>query len=258
MRELLWSRACARGCCSAPRAIPRRRCWRRRCAPPARKSSRCRCGASRAAERAGQDFWALIRDLGVRVLPNTAGCRSVKEAVTTAHMAREVFGTPWIKLEVIGEDDTLQPDVFGLVEAARILCSGRFRGVPLHDRRPRRRRAAAGGGLPGADAVGRADRLRARPEQSVWLEGAARALSRGSADHRCRHRPAVARGAGDGARLRRGADQHRGRAGARSGGDGGRSSPGGRGRHARAHRRPDGGARHGAPSTPVSGQAFRA
>src|SRR4051812_39961179 len=61
------------------------------------------------SERAGQSFWAIIRELGVRVLPNTAGCRSVKEAVTTAHMAREVFGTKWIKLEVIGEDDTLQP-----------------------------------------------------------------------------------------------------------------------------------------------------
>ena len=53
-------------------------------------------------DRAGQDFWNLIRDLGVHILPNTAGCHSVKEAVTTAHMAREVFDTPWIKLEVIG------------------------------------------------------------------------------------------------------------------------------------------------------------
>ena len=43
-------------------------------------------------ERSGQGFWSLIRELGVRVLPNTAGCHSVKEAVTTAHMAREVFG----------------------------------------------------------------------------------------------------------------------------------------------------------------------
>lgn len=71
--------------------------------------------------RAGQAFWSFIGELGVRVLPNTAGCHSVKEAVTTAHMARELFGTTWIKLEVIGEADTLQPDVFGLVEAARIL-----------------------------------------------------------------------------------------------------------------------------------------
>jgi thiazole synthase len=83
-----------------------------------------------AGERAGQAFWTLIRELGVRVLPNTAGCHSVKEAVTTAHMAREVFGTPWIKLEVIGEDDTLQPDVFGLVEAARALCAEGFEVFP--------------------------------------------------------------------------------------------------------------------------------
>jgi thiazole synthase len=83
-----------------------------------------------SGERAGQGFWSLIRELGVRVLPNTAGCHSVKEAVTTAHMAREVFGTPWIKLEVIGEDDTLQPDVFGLVEAARILTGEGFQVFP--------------------------------------------------------------------------------------------------------------------------------
>jgi thiazole synthase len=80
--------------------------------------------------REGQDFWSLIRELGVRVLPNTAGCHSVKEAVTTAEMAREIFGTNWIKLEVIGEADTLQPDVFGLVEAARALCDDGFAVFP--------------------------------------------------------------------------------------------------------------------------------
>lgn len=83
-----------------------------------------------AGERAGQGFWSLIRELGVRVLPNTAGCHSVKEAVATAQMAREVFGTSWIKLEVIGEDDTLQPDVFGLTEAARLLCAEGFEVFP--------------------------------------------------------------------------------------------------------------------------------
>ena len=82
------------------------------------------------AERAGEAFWSLIRDLGVRVMPNTAGCRTAKEAVTTAQMAREVFGTPWVKLEVIGEDDTLQPDVFGLVEAAGILVREGFQVFP--------------------------------------------------------------------------------------------------------------------------------
>ena len=83
-----------------------------------------------ASERAGEGFWSLIRGLGIRVLPNTAGCRSVKEAVTTAHMAREVFGTTWIKLEVTDESDILQPDVFGLVEAAGILSAEGFRVFP--------------------------------------------------------------------------------------------------------------------------------
>ncbi len=64
------------------------------------------------------------------MLPNTAGCRTAKEAVTTAQMAREVFATSWIKLEVIGEDDTLQPDVFGLVEAAGILARDGFQVFP--------------------------------------------------------------------------------------------------------------------------------
>lgn len=83
-----------------------------------------------STDKSGQAFWSLIKSANVRVLPNTAGCRGVKEAVNTAHMARELFGTPWIKLEVIGEDDTLQPDVFGLVEAARILADDGFHVFP--------------------------------------------------------------------------------------------------------------------------------
>jgi thiazole synthase len=81
-------------------------------------------------DRAGQDFWQLIKDLDVAVLPNTAGCHSVREAVTTAQMARELFDTPWIKLEVIGHADTLQPDPFGLVEAAKILTDDGFQVFP--------------------------------------------------------------------------------------------------------------------------------
>ncbi len=79
---------------------------------------------------AGQTFWQMIRELGVLILPNTAGCHTVKEAVTTAHMAREVFDTKWIKLELIGHTDSLQPDVFQLVEAARILTEDGFEVFP--------------------------------------------------------------------------------------------------------------------------------
>lgn len=82
------------------------------------------------ADGSGAGFWNTLHDLGCHILPNTAGCHSVQEAVTTAHMARELFGTDWIKLEVIGHADTLQPDVFGLVEAARILCSEGFKVFP--------------------------------------------------------------------------------------------------------------------------------
>jgi thiazole synthase len=83
-----------------------------------------------AQGQAGGRFWSLIRELGVRVLPNTAGCHSVREAVTTAEMARDLFATNWVKLEVIGHHDTLQPDVFGLVEAARTLAADGFAVFP--------------------------------------------------------------------------------------------------------------------------------
>jgi thiazole synthase len=78
----------------------------------------------------GQDFWKIVRGLGVHVLPNTAGCHSAREAVTTARMARELFETNWIKLEVIGHADTLQPDPFGLLEAAETLSAEGFEVFP--------------------------------------------------------------------------------------------------------------------------------
>src|SRR6201997_3080305 len=83
-----------------------------------------------AGGKTGDAFWKLIRELNVTVLPNTAGCRSVREAVTTAKLARELFGTNWIKLEVVADNDTLQPDVVGLVEAADILTRDGFEVFP--------------------------------------------------------------------------------------------------------------------------------
>lgn len=86
--------------------------------------------ALRRQQRGGEDFWAALRELEVRLLPNTAGCHSAREAITTAQMARELFGTHWIKLEVIGDDYNLQPDPFGLVEAARELIAQGFEVFP--------------------------------------------------------------------------------------------------------------------------------
>ncbi len=79
---------------------------------------------------AGGRFWEYLKALPVRILPNTAGCRSAQEAVTTAEMARDLFDTNWVKLEVIGDDLTLQPDPFGTVEAARILVKRGFEVFP--------------------------------------------------------------------------------------------------------------------------------
>lgn len=79
---------------------------------------------------AGADFFNLLRKRNVRFLPNTAGCHSAQEAVTTANMAREIFETNWIKLEVIGDDYNLQPDPFELLKATKILLNQGFEVFP--------------------------------------------------------------------------------------------------------------------------------
>lgn len=78
----------------------------------------------------GEQFWHLIEALNRHLLPNTAGCFSVKEAVQTAHMARELFQTDWIKLEVLGDSFNLQPDPFALLEATKILIADGFKIFP--------------------------------------------------------------------------------------------------------------------------------
>jgi len=67
---------------------------------------------------------------GVRLLPNTAGCRTAREAVLTARLAREAFGTSWVKLEVIGDEHTLLPDAVELLDAAEQLVADGFTVLP--------------------------------------------------------------------------------------------------------------------------------
>lgn len=99
-----------------------------------------------ARGRTGARFLDLIRALSVHLLPNTAGCRTASEAITTAEMARELLETDWIKLEVIANDDTLQPDLIGLVEAATELVKRGFKVFPYmtEDLSVAERLAAAG------------------------------------------------------------------------------------------------------------------
>jgi len=78
--------------------------------------------------------WGLLQEYlqasGAKLLPNTAGCHSAREAILLAQMARELFATEWIKLEVIGDDYSLQPHPLQLVDAARELMAQGFKVLP--------------------------------------------------------------------------------------------------------------------------------
>lgn len=82
------------------------------------------------SSHSGQGFWNLVQEMGRTILPNTAGCCTASEAVNTACMARELFQTDLIKLEVIGDETNLQPDPYGLVEAAAELVKRSFQVLP--------------------------------------------------------------------------------------------------------------------------------
>jgi thiazole synthase len=82
------------------------------------------------SSHSGRSFWDLVRETGRTILPNTAGCCTASEAVNTACMARDLFQTDLIKLEVIGDEANLQPDPYGLVEAATDLIRRGFQVLP--------------------------------------------------------------------------------------------------------------------------------
>src|ERR671933_443788 len=73
---------------------------------------------------------SVLDNAGVKLLPNTAGCFTARDAVLTARMAREAFGTDWVKLEVIGDERTLLPDAPALLEAAEELVDDGFVVLP--------------------------------------------------------------------------------------------------------------------------------
>lgn len=77
-------------------------------------------------QNSGNDFYEFLKDLDCHILPNTAGCYTAREAINTAKLARELFQTSWIKLEVIADDYTLQPNVLELIKAAEELNNDGF------------------------------------------------------------------------------------------------------------------------------------
>ena len=82
------------------------------------------------ADASGENVFALLRARGITILPNTAGCFTAKDAILTAHLAREALDTPLIKLEVIGDEQTLFPDVEQLLIAAVTLVKDGFTVLP--------------------------------------------------------------------------------------------------------------------------------
>jgi len=75
-------------------------------------------------------YFDFLQTLPCHLLPNTAGCFSAQEAIVTAQMARELFNTDWIKVEVMGDEYTLQPDPFELVKAVEVLINDGFKVFP--------------------------------------------------------------------------------------------------------------------------------
>ncbi|MET7422880.1 thiazole synthase [Dactylosporangium sp. NPDC005555] len=86
--------------------------------------------ALRRLDPAAPSLLDVVERCGVRILPNTAGCYTAIEAVRLAHLAREAFGTAWVKLEVIGDDETLLPDPVETVAAAERLVEDGFTVLP--------------------------------------------------------------------------------------------------------------------------------
>ena len=105
-----------------------------------------------------QGLLALLDRMGIKVLPNTAGCYTAADAVRTARMAREAFATYWIKLEVIGDERTLLPDVVELVSATATLAAEGFVVLPYTSDDPvaARRLAEAGAAavMPAGSPIG--------------------------------------------------------------------------------------------------------
>ncbi|MGV0437056.1 thiazole synthase [Corynebacterium mastitidis] len=74
----------------------------------------------------GESVFELLRRLNIEPLPNTAGCRTARDALLTAQLAREALGTSWVKAEVIADEHTLLPDVPELIEACELLVAHGF------------------------------------------------------------------------------------------------------------------------------------
>jgi thiazole synthase len=96
----------------------------------ASRTAMCTVAMRRVDPAASGSILDVLDRRGVRVLPNTAGCRTAREAVQTAKVAREALETDWVKLEVVADERTLLPDPLELIDAAHQLVADGFRVLP--------------------------------------------------------------------------------------------------------------------------------
>ena len=96
----------------------------------ASQTAMCTVAMRRVSPGTGGSILDVLDQRGVRILPNTAGCRTAYEAVQTAKLAREALDTDWIKLEVVADERTLLPDPIALLDAAEELVAAGFTVLP--------------------------------------------------------------------------------------------------------------------------------
>ena len=171
----------------------------------------------------------VLEAAGLEVLPNTAGCFTAREAVTTAQLAREALETDWVKLEVIGDDRTLLPDPAELLEAAETLVATASSVLPYTSDDPilarRLEDAGCAAVMPLGSPIGSGMGINNPYNLRLIVEQARRA-----GDPRRRRGHRLRRRARDGGRLRRRAARQRDLARRRPGRDGARDAQGGGGR----------------------------
>ena len=189
-----------------------RRASRSRRAAPKSSPSRCAASTSPIARRKICSTSSIPKRW--QILPNTAGCYTADEAIRTCRLAREVGVGEMVKLEIIGDQKTLFPDVPATIEAARILVKEGFTVLPYITDDPvackRLEEIGCAAVMPLAAPIGSGLGIR----NPVQHQDHHRAVE-GAGHRRCGRRYRVGRGGRDGTRMRRRADEHgdRGREG---------------------------------------------
>ncbi len=124
----------------------------------ASRASMCTVSMRRADPNLTGSLVDVVARFGVRLLPNTAGCRTAREAVLTAQLAREALNTDWIKLEVVADEHTVLPDAVELVDAAERLVADGFQVFAYTNDDPilarRLQRAGCVAVMPGGAPIG--------------------------------------------------------------------------------------------------------